>query len=203
MIKAIIFDYGKVISDSPGKSTKRDMAEAFNCDEETIGNTIGMFIKDFEVGDISEDVFWENISQQLKEPTPENKYELWSKSFRENLIIFEDMISYIKKLKSKNMKVAVISNNTQPWVDIIREQGGYDEFDLVLNSCEIGISKPNKEIYRLVLERLCVSPEETIFVDDRQENIDPAKRLGMYALVADDDREKLRSDINSIIEANS
>lgn len=200
MIKAVIFDYGKVISTSPGKNTRYDIAVAFNRDEDIVGKAIGMFIKDLRIGNISEDDFWKKMSEQLNTSVPNNKYELWRKGFREKLVIFEDMISYVRKLKEKNIKVAVISNNIMPWVDIIKERNGYAEFDLVLNSCEVGLSKPNPEIYKLALDKLNVKPSETIFIDDREENVETAKQLGMHVLIAGEDKKKLKSDIDKIIK---
>jgi putative hydrolase of the HAD superfamily len=55
-------------------------------------------------------------------------------------------------------------------------------FDTVVISAEVGLHKPQPEIYRLAAERLEVEPAECIFVDDLQENCAGAEAVGMTAV---------------------
>jgi putative hydrolase of the HAD superfamily len=55
-------------------------------------------------------------------------------------------------------------------------------FDAVIISCEVGVSKPDPRIYRLCLERLGLSAHDTLFVDDRADNIAGAARVGLRTL---------------------
>jgi HAD superfamily hydrolase (TIGR01509 family) len=49
-------------------------------------------------------------------------------------------------------------------------------------SCDVGMRKPEPEIYQLVLERAGAKPSEAIFVDDREEMVEGAQAVGMRAL---------------------
>jgi putative hydrolase of the HAD superfamily len=51
-----------------------------------------------------------------------------------------------------------------------------------VTSAEIGVMKPDPRIYQAMLEKLGVSPPETIFVDDFLENVEGARRLGMRSI---------------------
>lgn len=199
MIKALIFDYGKVISDSPRTHVRKDIAEAFKSTEDAVGKVIGKLIGRFREGKLSEDEFWKIMARELDREIPKNKHELWRNDFRKKLVIFDDMLELVRELKVKGLKVGVMSNNIKPFVDVIRERQGFSEFELVLNSCEVGLSKPNEDIYQLALSELGLSPNEVLFVDDQKENIDTAKRLGMCVLIAQKDRNKVKEDIKRML----
>jgi putative hydrolase of the HAD superfamily len=52
-------------------------------------------------------------------------------------------------------------------------------FDVVVASCEVGRCKPDPEIYRICLERLGLTADATLFVDDRMENLQAARDIGL------------------------
>jgi len=56
-------------------------------------------------------------------------------------------------------------------------------FDVLIFSCKEGFRKPGKEIYEIALRRLNTQPEETIFIDDRIENIRAAESLGIHTIL--------------------
>ena len=56
-----------------------------------------------------------------------------------------------------------------------------EHFDHVTFSCELRLFKPQAEIYEHSFRGLKVAPEETLFIDDRQENVDGARAVGMHA----------------------
>ena len=57
-----------------------------------------------------------------------------------------------------------------------------EDFDVLIWSFQHRMIKPDPEIYHLLLEKLGTSPEETLFLDDKLENIEAARRLGIQAL---------------------
>jgi putative hydrolase of the HAD superfamily len=198
MIKAVVFDYGKVISQAPNTHVRQDIADAFGVSEEEVGKLIGKYIGDFRKGKMTEDDFWIKISGDLNKPIPANKYELWRNDFRNKLEISEEMLAFVRFLKAKGIKVAVLSNNIAPYVDVIRKRDGYKDFDIVINSCEVGYCKPDEDIYQLALSKLNLKPEEVLFVDNRQENLDTAQRIGMKTELFTDIL-KLKQDIRKSI----
>ena len=54
--------------------------------------------------------------------------------------------------------------------------------DRIFASCYLGIAKPNHKIYRYVLDKMGFAPEEAIFIDDRQVNIDGASAVGIRSI---------------------
>jgi putative hydrolase of the HAD superfamily len=61
-------------------------------------------------------------------------------------------------------------------------------------SYQLGVAKPDAAIYRYALERLGTHPEETLFVDDKRENVETAAAIGMKGMIFSD-VEKLRADL--------
>lgn len=62
-----------------------------------------------------------------------------------------------------------------------------NHFDLAVISGQVGLRKPDAAIYRLALERAGVEPSHCAFVDDREDNVDVARTLGMHGIVHDGD----------------
>jgi putative hydrolase of the HAD superfamily len=92
------------------------------------------------------------------------------------------MVEAVKRAKSTGVKTGLISNS---WGD--RDQYDRDSFpvmfDAVVISGEVGMNKPDPEIFRLGAERVALPPEECVFVDDLQENCDGAEAVGMTAIL--------------------
>ena len=62
-------------------------------------------------------------------------------------------------------------------------------FELVINSARVGVAKPEPEIFNIALERLNLRPEQTIFADDQQRNVDAAVQLGIHAALFTEARD--------------
>ena len=92
----------------------------------------------------------------------------------------------------RRVKTALLTNNvkTAGW----RDGFPFDEFDLVVDSSEVGLRKPDPSIYRHLIGALAVDPESIAFFDDFEENVTPARDLGIAAFVftsLDDCRARL------------
>jgi putative hydrolase of the HAD superfamily len=66
--------------------------------------------------------------------------------------------------------------------DRVQEWVNYDLFDVIMFSAEEGVRKPDPEMYQRMLSRLGVNAKEAIFIDDRADNIDGARAVGMYGI---------------------
>jgi HAD superfamily hydrolase (TIGR01509 family) len=65
---------------------------------------------------------------------------------------------------------------------LIRKQN-YDAFDVSVFSCLEGVAKPERKIYELTLDRLATPAGQTLFIDDRQDFIDGAQRVGLQTIL--------------------
>ena len=77
----------------------------------------------------------------------------------------------------------MLSNGVVEIVSRLRSERRLEQcFDVVVASCEVGTCKPDPEIYRICLERLGLAVDATLFVDDRMENLQGARDIGLHTL---------------------
>jgi putative hydrolase of the HAD superfamily len=92
----------------------------------------------------------------------------------------ELMIDAVRAARTSGVKTGLISNS---WGTGIYDRAPIDLFDITVISAEVGLHKPQPEIYRLACERLEVEPGEAVFVDDLRENCEGAEAVGMTAVL--------------------
>lgn len=95
------------------------------------------------------------------------------------------MVHRVRDLKDDGYQLAVLSNNVREFASYWRSTVPLDWFDVVVDSCEEGIRKPDPEIYRRTTDRLGVAPEACVFLDDSADNVRAAIELGMRGIVVD------------------
>ena len=80
----------------------------------------------------------------------------------------------------------------------MREAGLYDGFDTLLLSHEIGLRKPNSDIYEYSLRVLKANPETTIFIDDAPGNVQAASQVGIHGITSVSP-ERLKDELKQLI----
>jgi putative hydrolase of the HAD superfamily len=93
----------------------------------------------------------------------------------------EGMFDAVAAARSAGVRTGLVSNS---WGEAGYDRSRFDElFDVLVISGEIGIRKPDPEIYALAAERLRREPERCVFVDDLPGNLKPARELGMATVL--------------------
>ena len=85
----------------------------------------------------------------------------------------------IEQLKEAGYELYVLSNMSREFIDFLRLKPVYRHFVGEVVSCEELVVKPEAEIYRLLIERYSLDPSQTLFIDDREANIEAAEREGI------------------------
>jgi len=192
MIKAIIFDWGGVLIKSPSKGIREYCAKQLGTNPEKFWDVVRLNIKAFQTG-LSEKEFWKKVCGELKIQEP--KKPLWKIAIESAYEENEEIIDLIKRLKPL-YKIGMLTNTEKPSVSIF-EGKNYPFFDDIVFSCRVGITKPDDMIYLLAAKRLGCEPDEIIFIDDRQENVDGATNIGMQGILFID-TEKLMEDLRDL-----
>lgn len=102
----------------------------------------------------------------------------------------------IEELKAAGYRLYVLSNMSREFIEFLRRIPVYRHFEGEVVSCEEGVCKPEPEIYRLLLSRYGLNPTETLFIDDRRENIEGAEREGITGFWFD--RHDLEATCNKL-----
>jgi epoxide hydrolase-like predicted phosphatase len=183
MIKAVIFDFGRVISAQKPPSLFRRYEEELGLAAGTI-NPI-MFgspaWQETLVGKKTGEEFWHAIGPQLNLHTPE-EINAFRRRYRADEAINEGVLDIIRRLHG-HYKLAVLSNSPpglSRWLD---EWEVLDLFDVVFCSGDEGVTKPDPAAFEMTLERLGVAPEETVFIDDSFGHVEAALALGLHGIL--------------------
>ncbi|HMH70458.1 MAG TPA: HAD-IA family hydrolase [Candidatus Saccharimonadales bacterium] len=107
-----------------------------------------------------------------------------ARAFSREHVINQPLIDFIRGTLKSRYKIGLISNIGRGWIqDFFDEHQLHDLFEVVVMSSEEGITKPNPLIFERAADRMSVSPDECLFIDDIQANCDGAKQAGMQALL--------------------
>ncbi len=100
----------------------------------------------------------------------------------------DPVVELVRDLKAAGVRLGVLTNNVAEFRESWRAMLPFDElFDDVVDSHEVGVRKPNPEIYQLALARLGADASTTAFLDDVLSNVTAAEGVGMRAVVVDED----------------
>ena len=146
---------------------------------------------ELERGRVTEAAFLERLGTELvtdlgHEPALHRFSEIYFEALEPN----EPMIELMRGLRSRGLRMALLTNNVREWEPLWRSMMPVDEvFELVVDSAFVGMRKPEPEIYELTLERMRaldgarnLAAGDCLFVDDIEVNIEAARSLGMTAV---------------------
>ncbi|MFX0094858.1 MAG: HAD family hydrolase, partial [Candidatus Hodarchaeota archaeon] len=92
------------------------------------------------------------------------------------------ILKILKILRTQNYRIGLISN-ALPGLQLLLEALEVTSlFDIIVNSSEVKLAKPDPRIYKLALEKLSLQAEECLFIDDQPINVQAAQKLGFHAL---------------------
>jgi putative hydrolase of the HAD superfamily len=192
-ITAVFFDFGGVIADSPFANLSRyeqqhrlptDFIRLTNA-ENPDGNAWACF----ERGEIDLDEF----DRRFRIESRARGHEV---AGRELIPLLQvevrpAMLTLLDRLRSKGLRLACLTNNlpigdgpgmSQDADHARKVREALSRFDLVLESCRVGIRKPEPGFFRLACEEMGVLPEQVIFLDDLGINLKPARAMGMTTI---------------------
>lgn len=129
--------------------------------------------------------FWDRIAGDCGQPEPSHELlkalvELDSSRMAE---ANERSLALVRLLRHQGVRVGILSNAPYPIAKAIRRSEWGSLFDFFAFSCDYGICKPSRGIYRDVLHRLNTPVEDVAFIDDRRENVRAAELLGVQGIV--------------------
>lgn len=182
MVKAFLFDYdGVMTAGVKGNPPAALMAQNLGISVETAAEWLAAIGPAYGAGQISEDDVWKAIEEKYQKPIAAEQRDIWY--VWEELTPLPEMVALVQQLRAAGYVVGLLSNIIPVTARLIRERGGYDGFDFVVLSCDVGASKPEKEIYQTALSHFeGIAPEEVMFLDDIEACAAGARALGIQAI---------------------
>jgi epoxide hydrolase-like predicted phosphatase len=214
-IEAVIFDYGGVLSTTPFAGIaeferkmgypERSLSQLlFGKGASPQGPTEEIPDHDWhllETGRMSLDEFHERLVTRseaaLGRPLD---LGIYAQFLRELGVGVHWMIVHrVRELRAEGYRTAILTNNVREWGRYWKESIPLDLFELVVDSCDVGLRKPDPAIFRLTCERLGVVPQAAVFLDDTRRHVETARSVGLHAILVRDPWAAL-AELDAILE---
>jgi putative hydrolase of the HAD superfamily len=183
-IKAVILDYGEVLCYPPTAEEMGRMSAAFGMDLVPFRKFWDSDRLRFDRGDLSPEAYWSSVAKETgAQLTPEQivqlrrwDLEMWG---HDN----STMVEWLRQMHSSGIKTGLLSNMPHEMVSYVRQKFAWlDQFDHLTFSAEVSLIKPEAAIYEHSLRGVGVPASEALFVDDKEQNVQGARALGMHAI---------------------
>jgi len=183
--EAVILDYGAVLCHPPLPHEIERMSRTLGIAPAKFPTLYGRSRDAYDRGDLTTTEYWQNVARKIGvELAPDAidalaqlDKDMWSRANTE-------MTDWLASLRLAGYKTALLSNMQGDMIAHIRAKFSWlNDFDEQIFSSEVRLIKPDPALYRRALARLGTEPRETIFIDDREENVDGARAVGMTALL--------------------
>jgi putative hydrolase of the HAD superfamily len=188
-IRHIIFDLGGVILNIDYMRTERAFIELGMTDfgQQFSQLRQSAFFDDWETGKINQEQFLAGLRRRvLLTPSDQALIDAW------NAMLLDIPLRRLQILQQLQLHfdTFLLSNTNEiheaAFNKILKSQCGFSSlgvfFDKVYFSHHIGLRKPGKEIFELILQQNSLSPEKTLFIDDSFQHIETARSLGLQTI---------------------
>jgi len=180
MIHNIIFDFGDIFINLDKQATIEGLKKLGLTEWNEDLNQLNM---QFEKGEIPKQDFLFGIQKHIPNASLNDILEAW------NAILLDfplNRLEFLQKL-SRNYRLFLLSNTDSIHIDTFEQETGvsfysdfYQCFEKVYFSFEMGMRKPDAEIFNYIVQKHDLSIKNTLFVDDKKENTDAALALGFH-----------------------
>lgn len=196
VVDAVLFDFGGVFTDSPFEAVRAMGAEMGAPIDEVLDIVFGSYDDDTdhvwhrcERGELDLDTTRRSITEAGRERGLEIDLFEMLKYMASDGGPRTAVIERTRRLRAEGYGTALVTNNVVEFREFWRQMVPLDElFDVVIDSSEVGVRKPDRRIYELALRELgAVDPTRSVFLDDYPGNVDAARRLGMHGIVVETD----------------
>jgi putative hydrolase of the HAD superfamily len=197
-IRAVLFDFGGVISSSPFEAfarfeRERSLPDGFirrvNATDHHTNAWARLERSELDVEGFG-DAFARESAALGHEVDGREVLALLSGDLR------PAMVDAVRRCRER-FRTGLLTNNFVP-IDELRsadDDGRFavlDHFDVIVESSRTGVRKPSPQFYELACERLEISPAQAVFLDDLGINLKPARAMGMTTIKVDDPEAALR-----------
>jgi putative hydrolase of the HAD superfamily len=183
-VRAVILDYGQVLAGCPTREEFGRMAEMFNVSFERFYELWQASRGPYDRGDFTAEEYWLKLAAETNTSLDSERIEILR---RVEVEIWahpiQGMLDWLSQLHAAGIKTGLLSN--MPWDLITHLRTNCQwlgNFVFKTFSAEVRLIKPDPAIYQHTLHGLGVSAAEALFVDDREDNVQAARALGIHAI---------------------
>ena len=184
-LRAVIFDYGMVLSTAQEPQAYASLQAVTGLDQATFDQYYWRHRHAYDLGDLDGTAYWQAFAKDAGleltgaqiERLIENDVLMWS-------TLNEQMLAWVYAVQDAGFKIGILSNMGEDLLKYMRQEFGWlGRFDHHTWSCELNIAKPDPAIYTYTCQKMGVTPQEALFLDDKPENIAAAESVGLAAIL--------------------
>ena len=181
-IRALVIDYGEVLSRAADPVRLDEMARAMLADPAVFAGAYWKHRPTYDRGEVDGPSYWRRVAgtagvrigDDVCARLVAHDIELWTR-------VDDRMLEWANAVAASGVPVGLLSNMVPEIGAHLRDTLRlFESFTSVTYSYEVGLAKPAPGIYHRALEGLGVAPEKALFVDDREANVDAARAVGMH-----------------------
>jgi epoxide hydrolase-like predicted phosphatase len=190
-IKAIVFDIAGVVYLDDYQGVYTNLAKIFKFSLTDFNKARENFFLKSQLGKVSAGGYELSIAKQLELKDKMKFAKKWISLREKAMKPNKKLINLIKRL-DKTYLLATLTNVMLATEKLRQKKKIYRFFRVNIVSCKVGMSKPNKNIYLLLLKKLKIPAREIIFIDDSKINLKPAKKLGMKTILFKNNKQLVK-----------
>jgi epoxide hydrolase-like predicted phosphatase len=203
-IKTIFFDVGGVLALGKNSSWKhsRLIPSGVHLDvSEKLKMPLDQYLEAIETvfaqsieGKIPEKQAVQILANKLKVSESKlRKIYIWA--YRKNMKVNKQLHKKALELKKLGYEIAVLSDQWYLSKPALMPKKLYKKFSEKIVSCDVGMRKPNPDIYKVALKKMHCKPEEALFIDNQEWNLPPARKIGMEIIQFQDNQQLFENKI--------
>ena len=193
-IKNVVFDLGNVVL----AATPAIVLDDMNLTRERYSKIKSKFFTNWDKLDLGYETLEEHLKASNLNVTLQERERLIN--YYKYRPFNTHVISLMRTLKDKGYGIYILSNNNKQASEYLKSLYIFKFVDGFIMSCDYNIIKPDKRIYQKLFSQFNLNPNECFFVDDKVENIEAGKELGMPGYVMDADKQDFEQLVTLIIE---
>lgn len=178
--RVIVFDYGEVISVSQSEADRAALVEISGLEAGLFWELYDRYREDLDQGVTLPAEYWNRVARAAGvEWAPAQLQLLWAADIRSWISVEPGTVQLLAALHGGGTRVALLSNAGFDFSDPFRHSPMAAYFERMFVSAEMGLIKPDPEIYRVTARELGIPLEQMVFIDNKKINVDSAVALGV------------------------
>jgi putative hydrolase of the HAD superfamily len=184
-MKAVVFDYGKVICFPPSVENRGALCALTGLSAELLGELDRRYRGEYDRGSCDGRAYYKTLLGHAGIAADDSALETMSETDAEGWKRLDPAtVALMRDVKQAGFALGVLSNMPRDFLDWARTGIPlFNELDAAVFSCEVHAIKPERRIYEILRERLGCAFEEIVFFDDVPVNVEQAAELGIRAFL--------------------
>lgn len=196
-IQLVLFDIGGVLVNWKDAWLYHVVSERFGIHKKTLTQECEKEIMNLHTGKILENDFWRKIGKKINSSELQKvRKSLIHDTFKEKAKLNNSILKMVERIQENEIKVGVLSNLEKTTHSILVEFGLLDGFEFQFYSHKIGYAKPDKRLFKYVINNVPFKPSALFFIDDKISNVQTANSIGIKSIHYSNSK-KLKQDLKN------